>query len=100
MPWQSVRILLDSKDAERFSDALMAVGALSVSLEDADAGTDVPPRGHVPAHADGPADAHVPAHANTPAHAHTPAHPPRAGLPSPLEAALRTALTHHAPPPF
>lgn len=39
MPWQSVRILVDSKDAEPFSDALMEVGALSVSLEDADAGT-------------------------------------------------------------
>ena len=40
MPWQSVRILVDSKDAEPLSDALMEVGALSVSLEDADAGTD------------------------------------------------------------
>ena len=39
MPWQSVRILVDSKDAEMLSDALMEVGALSVSLEDADAGT-------------------------------------------------------------
>jgi len=39
MPWQSVRILVDSKDAEPLSDALMEVGALSVSLEDADAGT-------------------------------------------------------------
>ena len=40
MPWQSVRILVDSKDAEPLSDALMEVGALSVSLEDADAGTE------------------------------------------------------------
>jgi len=39
MPWQSVRILVDSKQAELLSDALMEVGALSVSLEDADAGT-------------------------------------------------------------
>jgi ribosomal protein L11 methyltransferase len=39
MPWQSVRILVDSKQAEPLSDALMDVGALSVSLEDADAGT-------------------------------------------------------------
>ena len=40
MPWQSVRILVDSKDAEPLSDALMEAGALSVSLEDADAGTE------------------------------------------------------------
>jgi len=39
MPWQSLRILVDSKIAEPLSDALMEVGALSVSLEDADAGT-------------------------------------------------------------
>ena len=39
MPWQSVRILVDSKQAEPLSDALIDVGALSVSLEDADAGT-------------------------------------------------------------
>jgi ribosomal protein L11 methyltransferase len=39
MPWQSVRILVDSKQAEPLSDALIEVGALSVSLEDADAGT-------------------------------------------------------------
>ena len=39
MPWQSVRILVDSKQAEPLSDALMELGALSVSLEDADAGT-------------------------------------------------------------
>jgi ribosomal protein L11 methyltransferase len=39
MPWQSVRILVDSKQAEPLSDALMETGALSVSLEDADAGT-------------------------------------------------------------
>ena len=40
MPWQSVRILVDSQHAEPLSDALMEVGALSVSLEDADAGTE------------------------------------------------------------
>ncbi|MFP5418454.1 MAG: 50S ribosomal protein L11 methyltransferase [Gammaproteobacteria bacterium] len=39
MPWQSVRILVDSKQAEPLSDALMEMGALAVSLEDADAGT-------------------------------------------------------------
>jgi len=39
MPWQSVRILVDSNQAEPLSDALMEAGALSVSLEDADAGT-------------------------------------------------------------
>lgn len=39
MPWQSVRILVDSKQAEPLSDALLDIGALSVSLEDADAGT-------------------------------------------------------------
>ncbi len=40
MPWQSVRIFVDSQHAEPLSDALMEVGALSVSLEDADAGTE------------------------------------------------------------
>ncbi len=40
MPWQSVRILVDSKDAEPLSEALLEVGALSVALEDADAGTE------------------------------------------------------------
>ncbi len=39
MPWQSVRLLVDSKQAEPLSDALMEAGALSVALEDADAGT-------------------------------------------------------------
>jgi ribosomal protein L11 methyltransferase len=39
MSWQSLRILVDSKQAEPLSDALMEAGALSVSLEDADAGT-------------------------------------------------------------
>ncbi len=39
MSWQSVRILVDSKQAELLSDALLETGALSVSLEDADAGT-------------------------------------------------------------
>jgi ribosomal protein L11 methyltransferase len=39
MPWQSLRLLVDSKTAEPLSDALMEAGALSVSLEDADAGT-------------------------------------------------------------
>ncbi|HMM47169.1 MAG TPA: 50S ribosomal protein L11 methyltransferase [Thiobacillaceae bacterium] len=39
MPWQSIRIRVDSEHAEPLSDALMEQGALSVSLEDADAGT-------------------------------------------------------------
>ena len=39
MPWQSLRLLVDSKTAEPLSDALMDAGALSVALEDADAGT-------------------------------------------------------------
>lgn len=39
MSWQSVRLLVDSKHAELLSDALLEIGALSVSLEDADAGT-------------------------------------------------------------
>lgn len=39
MPWQSVRLLVDSRTAEPLSDALMEAGALSVALEDADAGT-------------------------------------------------------------
>ncbi|MEQ1663521.1 MAG: 50S ribosomal protein L11 methyltransferase [Thiobacillus sp.] len=39
MSWQSLRIRVDSKTAEPLSDALMEVGALSVALEDADAGT-------------------------------------------------------------
>lgn len=39
MPWQSLRIRVDSKAAEPLSDALLDAGALSVSLEDADAGT-------------------------------------------------------------
>lgn len=39
MPWLSVRIQVDSKAAEPLSDALVEAGALSVSLEDADAGT-------------------------------------------------------------
>ncbi len=39
MPWQSIRITLDASRAEAFSEALMAQGAISVSLEDADAGS-------------------------------------------------------------
>jgi len=39
MPWQSLRLLVDSRTAEPLSDALMEAGAPSVSLEDADAGT-------------------------------------------------------------
>lgn len=40
MAWLSVRIAADSKVADALSDALMEVGALSVSIEDALAGTD------------------------------------------------------------
>ncbi len=39
MSWQSIRLRVDSKQAEPLSEALMEAGALSVSLEDADAGT-------------------------------------------------------------
>lgn len=39
MSWQSIRFLVDSRQAELLSDALIEIGALSVSLEDADAGT-------------------------------------------------------------
>lgn len=39
MSWQSIRFLVDSRQAEPLSDALIEIGALSVSLEDADAGT-------------------------------------------------------------
>ncbi|MEZ5628473.1 MAG: 50S ribosomal protein L11 methyltransferase [Rhodocyclaceae bacterium] len=38
--WISVTLLADADRAERLSDALMDEGALSVSIEDADAGTD------------------------------------------------------------
>ncbi len=39
MPWQSLRVTLDASRAEAFSEALMALGAISASLEDADAGS-------------------------------------------------------------
>lgn len=39
MPWQSLRVTVDATHAEALSDALMELGALSVSLEDAAAGT-------------------------------------------------------------
>jgi len=39
MPWQSLRVTLDASHAEAFSEALMSLGAISVSLEDADAGS-------------------------------------------------------------
>ncbi|MBL8484090.1 MAG: 50S ribosomal protein L11 methyltransferase [Rhodocyclaceae bacterium] len=38
--WQSVALLARSDTAEALSDALLEVGALSVSIEDADAGTE------------------------------------------------------------
>jgi ribosomal protein L11 methyltransferase len=40
MSWQELRITTESIHAERFSDALFDLGALSVSIEDAQAGTD------------------------------------------------------------
>ncbi len=39
MPWLSLRIATNSVHAEALSDYLMEIGALSVSVEDADAGT-------------------------------------------------------------
>jgi ribosomal protein L11 methyltransferase len=39
MPWQSLRVTLDAARAEAFSEALMSMGAISASLEDADAGS-------------------------------------------------------------
>ena len=39
MTWQSLRVTLDASRAESFSEALMALGAISTSLEDADAGS-------------------------------------------------------------
>jgi len=38
MTWQSLRVTLDASHAEAFSEALMSLGAISASLEDADAG--------------------------------------------------------------
>ncbi len=39
MSWQSLRVTLDASRAEAFSEALMALGAISAALEDADAGS-------------------------------------------------------------
>lgn len=39
MPWQSVTLPATAEEADRLSDALMSLGALSVSIEDAAAGT-------------------------------------------------------------
>ena len=39
MAWQSVAFLTDAARAEPFCDALLEAGALSASIEDADAGT-------------------------------------------------------------
>ena len=39
MPWQSLEITAGEDVAESISDALMELGALSVSIEDADAET-------------------------------------------------------------
>ncbi|NOT17040.1 MAG: 50S ribosomal protein L11 methyltransferase [Sulfuriferula sp.] len=40
MPWQSVSLPATAAEADRLSDVLMDIGALSVSIEDAAAGTD------------------------------------------------------------
>ncbi len=40
MAWQALKIAADAKTAEGLSDALMDLGALSVSIEDAHAGTE------------------------------------------------------------
>lgn len=40
MAWQALKIAADAKTAEGLSDALMELGALSVSIEDAHAGTE------------------------------------------------------------
>lgn len=40
MSWQALKILTDGETADRLSDALMEAGALSASIEDAQAGTD------------------------------------------------------------
>ena len=51
-----------------------------------------------------PAPGHAPARAHAPAHqseqTHPGAEPPGGHAASPIEAAMRTALTRHAPPPF
>lgn len=39
MPWVNARIIADAQQAEALGDALMDAGALSVTVEDADAGT-------------------------------------------------------------
>ena len=39
MPWLELRCMCDEGVAEAMSDALMAHGALAVSVEDADAGS-------------------------------------------------------------
>jgi ribosomal protein L11 methyltransferase len=39
MPWQSLHVTLEASRAEAFSEALMSLGAISASLEDADAGS-------------------------------------------------------------
>lgn len=40
MPWQALKIAADAKTAEGLSESLMDLGALSVSIEDAHAGTE------------------------------------------------------------
>ena len=39
MPWLNLHCLLDAAGADALAEALMDVGALSTSIEDADAGT-------------------------------------------------------------
>ncbi|MHB9119257.1 MAG: 50S ribosomal protein L11 methyltransferase [Burkholderiales bacterium] len=40
MAWQSLKVRTDERHAERLSDALLELGALSAGIEDADAGTE------------------------------------------------------------
>ena len=39
MPWLELRFIVAEREAEAFSEGLMDAGALSVSVEDADANT-------------------------------------------------------------
>ncbi len=95
MPWQSLRIHVDSKAAEPLSDALMEAGALSVSLEDADAGTvDETPLFGEPDHPTAELWAHsiavVLLDADADAHAILAAAAQQAGIPAPTAYTIET----------
>jgi ribosomal protein L11 methyltransferase len=55
MAWRSLTLDIDAADAEAMSDALLEQGVVSVSIEDADAGT----QAEVPRYAEPSWDAHV-----------------------------------------